>query len=208
VDTIGFRLKILRAQNHKTQDEIAAALNALKVKADRGTVARWENDTQEPTLPKVQALAKIYGVSTDYIIDGKDMVITPIRINVLGHVPAGVPFEAIEDIVGWEDLDPRVFNPSHEYFGLVIRGDSMYPKYMEGDTIICQRDDDAESGRDVVAYIDGYDALVKQLIKYENGNIELRPLNTVYPPRVFTPEQAEMEPVRILGFVREIRRKV
>lgn len=204
----GSRIKQLRKEKGWTQEDLIARLISVKCKITRTSISRWENNWSMPDAWPLQCLALLFGVSLDYLVDGKVNAIKPIRINVLGRVPAGVPVEAVEDIVDWEELDPRTFSPSHEYFGLLVRGDSMYPKYMEGDIIICQREDDAESGRDVVAYMDGYDALVKQLIKYDNGNIELRPLNTAHPPRVFTPEQAEREPVKILGFVREIRRKV
>lgn len=197
-------LRHLRLENNKSQEQIADLLGYKSYT----TIQKWESGVSEPPIGKLQTLSELFGVDLNTLTGDSKIAIKPIRINVLGRVPAGVPVEAVEDIVDWEELDPRTFSPSHEYFGLLVRGDSMYPKYMEGDTIICQREDDAESGRDVVAYMDGYDALVKQLIKYDNGNIELRPLNTAYPPRVFTPEQAEKEPVKILGFVREIRRKV
>lgn len=210
--SLGRRLKTLREDAKMSQEELGKIIGI-----SRSAIGMYENDQREPGLEKLNALADYFNVDLNYL-NGKSDNTTRIlsdgsynpriRINILGRVPAGVPIEAIDDIVDWEDLDPRIFSSDHEYFGLIVRGDSMYPKYMEGDTIICQRADDAESGRDVVAYVNGHEATVKQLIKHENGSLELRPINTAYPPRIYTPYQANNEPVKILGFVREIRRKV
>lgn len=46
----------------------------------------------------------------------------------------------------------------------------------------------------------------KRVIKNENGII-LQPLNSEYYPMVFTNEQIEDLPVRVIGIVEEIRRK-
>ena len=54
-------------------------------------------------------------------------------IPILGRVPAGVPVEAVQEVVGFVDVD---FPDPSEYFGLIVKGDSMYPEYLEGDTVI------------------------------------------------------------------------
>ena len=41
----------------------------------------------------------------------------------------------------------------------------MYPKYMDGDTLIIRLQPDCESGQDAVVYINGYDATLKKVIK-------------------------------------------
>lgn len=65
--TVGARLKKLREIDGRTQEEIASELSKFGLKADRATLARWENDLQTPKLAPVRALAQIYGVSMDYI---------------------------------------------------------------------------------------------------------------------------------------------
>ena len=46
----------------------------------------------------------------------------------------------------------------------------------------------------------------KRVFKNENGII-LQPLNPEYAPLVFTNEQKESLPVKVIGIVEEIRRK-
>ena len=43
----------------------------------------------------------------------------------------------------------------------------MYPKYMDGDTLIIQLQPDCESGQDAVVYINGYDATLKKVSKQQ-----------------------------------------
>lgn len=211
--SLGHRLKELRARSEKTQEEIVKLLRANGIMTNRVTLSRWENDEQEPTLNPVMTLASIYNVTVDYIISGNDDILLKkesklkaLRIPVLGHIPAGTPVDAVEDILDWEELDPRQFNPNNDYFGLMVRGDSMYPEYFDGDIIIVQQDPTPESGKDVVAYVNGYEATLKRLYKYENGSIELRAVNPNYESKKFTQSEMEETPVVIMGYVKELRR--
>ena len=80
--SLGRRLKQLRSNAEKTQQEISDMLNAIGVKATRVQIARWENNLQEPTLTPVIGLSKIYGVSADYIITGNaDNQAKPTKAN-------------------------------------------------------------------------------------------------------------------------------
>ena len=82
----------------------------------------------------------------------------------------------------------------------------MYPKYVEGDTIIVKLQPDCENGQDAVVYVNGYDATLKKVIKNEDG-IMLQPLNPEYVPKQYNYND-ERYPISILGIVVEIRRKV
>ncbi len=126
-------------------------------------------------------------------------------IPVLGRVPAGVPLEAVTDVVQTVELDARLAASGYDYFGLLVTGDSMYPEYRDGDMVILRVQATAETGDDVVAYIGGSDATLKRIAITENG-IQLRPLNTVYPTRSFTRQEVVSLPVTIAGVVVEQRR--
>ncbi len=127
------------------------------------------------------------------------------RIPVLGRVPAGVPIEAITDVVEELELDNRLSTSGYDYFGLLVTGDSMYPEYRDGDVVILRVQSTAETGDDVVAYIGGSDATLKRLTVTENG-IQLRPLNPDYAARSFTRQEVLSLPVTIAGVVVEQRR--
>ena len=129
----------------------------------------------------------------------------PRRIPVLGRVPAGVPLEAITDIVDEVELDARHVDSGYDYFGLLVTGDSMFPEYREGDVVIVRAQSTAETGDDVVAYIGGSDATLKRIAVLDDG-IQLRPINPSYPVRSFTRQEILALPVTIGGIVTEQRR--
>lgn len=126
-------------------------------------------------------------------------------INVLGRVAAGIPIEAITDIIDTEEISQDLAKTG-EFFGLQIHGDSMEPRMYEGDVVIVRQQDDAESGDIVIAMVNGYDATCKRLMKYAGG-ISLISLNSKYDPMMFTNQEIEEKPVRIIGKVVELRGK-
>lgn len=127
-------------------------------------------------------------------------------VFVYGAIPAGVPMECIEDIIDTEEIPADMLRGGKQYFGLKVKGNSMEPDYLDGDTLILEKADDCESGDDCVVMVNGNDGTFKRVIKNENGII-LQPLNSEYYPMVFTNEQIENLPVKIIGIVEEIRRK-
>lgn len=130
------------------------------------------------------------------------------RIPILGNVAAGIPIEAIEDIIDWEEIPESMCAGGKEYFGLQVKGDSMYPDYLEGDTVIVRKTPCCDSGDVCVVYVNGYDATLKQLRLGDDGSVTLLPRNPAYPPRTYTKEEVQSLPVSIAGVVVELRRKV
>lgn len=126
-------------------------------------------------------------------------------INVLGRVAAGIPIEAVEDIIDTEEITEEMA-ATGEFFGLQIHGDSMEPKFSEGDVVIVRRQDDADTGDIVIAMVNGDDATCKRLRKYRDG-IELISNNPSYEPMFFSNEEIMSKPVRIIGRVMELRAK-
>lgn len=61
------RLRELRAERGVGQVELAARLGVSK-----GVISLWENGKREPTLGNIVALAKYFGVSSDYLIGLND----------------------------------------------------------------------------------------------------------------------------------------
>ena len=127
-------------------------------------------------------------------------------VFVYGTIPAGIPMECIEDIIDTEEIPSSMLKGGKQYFGLKVKGDSMYPEYLDGDTLILLKQDDCESGDDAVVMVNGNDGTFKRVFKNENGII-LQPLNSNYQPMIYTNEQIENLPIRIIGVVDEIRRK-
>lgn len=208
MNTLGIRIRKRREELGLSQAELAKKLG-YKSRSSINKIEIGDNDLPQS---KIVVFARALDVTPSFLMgwDADKEIsknLKAIRVPVLGRIPAGVPIDAIEDILDWEELDPQQFNPDHEYFGLVVRGDSMYPEYLDGDIIIVQQTENAECGKDVVAYVNGFEATLKRLYRYENGSLELRPVNPAYESKKYTPEEINTEPVVIRGIVKELRRK-
>ena len=128
------------------------------------------------------------------------------KVPVLGRIIAGIPLEAINDIIDYEEI-PKAMARLGEYFGLQVRGNSMEPRIKEDDVVIVRKQSDIENGDIAVVLINGYDATLKKVTKQENG-IMLTAYNPeAYPPKFYTNEEIINLPVEILGKVIELRAK-
>lgn len=199
-------IKYLRTQRNMLQSDLAEALG-YKSKA---TICRWENGETYPRARQQEQLSKLFDVSIDDLMHADlqrpTKAPSAVRIPILGRVPAGIPIEAITDVEGWEEIPQAMTTGGREYFALRVTGDSMIPKYVDGDIIIVRIQPDCDSGQDCVAYVNGYDATLKRIIKRE-GLVILQPINPKYEPLIYAADDP-VNPVTIAGVVVEIRRKV
>lgn len=113
----------------------------------------------------------------------------------------GIPNEMIDNIIDTEDITD--FSEDKEYFALKVKGDSMEPTFYENDIIICEKCDDIESGQIGVIVINNDEAILKKIIKAQNGII-LYSLNPKYEPLVFS----NNDNIKVIAKIIEIRRKL
>lgn len=202
-------IRYLRKKNGWSQDYIAEKLGYKSYT----TIQKWEMGTSEPPLKKVKELANLFRVDIDDLTNSdlespRPSVISDkkgVTINVLGRVAAGIPIEAVEEIIDTEEITEELARTG-KFFGLKIKGDSMEPRICEGDVVIVRQQEDAESGDLVIALVNGSDATCKRLQKYRDG-IALIPNNPIYEPLRFTNQEIAERPVRIIGKVVENRQK-
>jgi len=162
----------------------------------------WYSGRSYPNRSNMEKVANALGVSEDNLRKNPNN-----RIPVLGRIPAGVPIEAIEEILDYEEISEDMLKGDKEYFALKISGDSMYPEYLDGDVVIFEKNNDCENGNKCAVLVNGNDATFKKVTKNDNGII-LQPLNPKYDAIQFTNEEIISIPVRIIGIAKEIRRKV
>lgn len=185
------------------------------MKISQGTLSNWETERTQPDTASLKKIAQYFNVSIDYLLGRTDAAepanVEPanigsksVTINIYGSVPAGTPIEAISEIIGTAEIPSEWTRNGKEYFGLKVKGDSMYPKYMDGDIIIVRMQSTCESGQDCVVYVNGYEATLKRVIFLGDGGVQLKPFNPSYPPKTYYEDD---EPVTIAGVVVEIRRK-
>lgn len=201
------RIKELRAMHEMKQSDLA-----MRLKVKQNTISNWENNRTEPDAESLHKISEIFGVSIDYILGSSQVLGSSsggvLRVPVLGSVPAGIPIEAIEDIVDWEEIPASMCSGGKEYFALSVKGDSMWPDYLPGDIVILRKSERCDSGDVCVVYVNGFDATLKQVKLAEDGSVTLQPRNPAYPPRTYSPEEVSELPVSIAGVVVELRRKI
>ena len=205
---VGNLIKNKRLEKNMTLEELGNLVGVGK-----STVRKWENGMiQNMRRDKIEKLAKALGVSPLDIL-GQPQLVPKERpaaftIPVLGRVAAGIPIEAVEDVVDYEELSSNIFKDSPKnYFGLQVKGNSMEPRICNGDYVIVHKQEDAETDDTVIAMVNGSDAVCKRLKKYADS-IALVSLNPAYEPMLFTREQIDSLPVRIIGKVVELRGKL
>lgn len=189
---------------YRMRENLSQAQLAKRLGLSASTISMYEVGKRQPDFEKEELIADFFNVDLN-TLRGKDVEAESKcrRIPVYGRVAAGIPIEAVENIMDYEEIP---ISWKGEYAALKVKGDSMAPRILEGDVIIVHLQDDAESGDIVVALINGQDATVKRLIKYANG-IMLQALNPAYEPINFTSENMEEIPVTIWGKVVENRQK-
>lgn len=184
------------------------------------TLTDWINGNNYPHINKIAQLADFFKCKKSDLIEDivwdnntrlADLKKDVVRVPLLGCIPAGIPLEAIEDqyTIDYEEIPADWLNGGKEYFALRITGDSMEPKYSDGDVVVFLRTLDflSLSGKDCCVRINGSDATFKRITIKENG-IMLSPLNldnsTGFLPKLFTWEEIETLPVEILGVAKKL----
>lgn len=209
VDTIANRIRIALDMRGMKQADLVE-----KTKIGKSSISTYISGAYEPKQKNIYRIASALNVDEAWLM-GFDVPMNRknisleaskgIKIPVLGKVPAGVPIDAVEDIIDYEEI-PEEMAKDGEFFGLQIKGDSMEPRICAGDVVIVRKQDDAESGDLVIAMINGNEATCKRLMKYKNG-IRLMPNNPAYEPLYFSNKEIEEKPVKIIGKVVENRQK-
>lgn len=199
-------LKYYMELNNKDRNDLARDLDIPYT-----TITSWLKAEFYPRIDKIEMLANYFEIKKSDLVEKKEnnsnSSPSSAIVLVYGTIPAGVPMECIEDIIDTEEIPASMLRGNKQYFGLKVKGNSMFPTYLNSDTVIFEKVDDCESGQDCVVMVNGNDGTFKRVLKNETGII-LQPLNSDYAPLVFTNEQINDLPVKIIGIAREIRRKL
>ena len=198
-------IKRLREEKGMSQDTLAK----LTGYTDRSSITKIEKGQVDLQQSKIELFAQALGTSSRELVgwpeNNSHSNNNAVTIKVLGRVAAGIPIEAVTDIIDTEEITEEL-SKTGNFFGLQIHGNSMEPRMCEGDVVIVRQQDDAESGDIVIAMINGDDATCKRLRKYRDG-IELISNNPAYAPMFFSNEEILSKPVKIIGKVVELRGK-
>jgi repressor LexA len=196
-------------QHLLNEKNISAKQMLEDLKLAKNAMSEWKSERIKPSIDTLQKISEYFNVSTDYLLTGKDPIKKPTKgvwIPVMGEIAAGIPLEAITNIIDYEEITKKPSDKS-EYFGLKVKGDSMFPYYLTGDVVIVKKQPDVETGQVAIVLVDGENATVKKINKTDKG-IMLIPLNTNYEAVFYSNEEIISLPITIIGVVVELRRKI
>ena len=201
---MSLRLKQLRTKAGLTQKQLSSKLGVAQ-----NTLSYWEQGRYDIDNESLLRLSSLFNVSVDYLLGKSDIPTAPkkgVKIPVLGRVVAGIPIEAIEDVLDYEEISEDM--AAHgEYFALQVVGKSMEPKFSEGDVVIVKRQPDVDSGDIAIVLINGGEATIKKVKKLPDGIMLIASNTAVYEPTFYSKKEINDLPVVILGKVVELRAK-
>lgn len=194
------KIKKLRLAQGYSQQELADLLNI-----SHGTVGHWENGRREPSNQALMQLSHIFNVSIDYLLDKEElseeelrsrMIVMNDLVKVYGRIPAGVPFEAIENVVD-EIPIPKWLAKKKDLFGLLIVGESMNKILPNGVVGVFQKTSSIENGEIGAILVNGYDATVKRFYKLTDSYLlEPQSFSDEFKPQIIKEGEEE---VRVIG---------
>lgn len=194
-------LRAARKAKGMTQTEVAKIIGLTQ-----SAYSDWERGETKIDSQSLKKLAALFETSVDYLLGDTPSGRRGVPIPVLGDVAAGIPIEAVQDIVDYEEIDAAMA-ATGDFFGLRIKGASMEPRIREGDVVIVRKQEDADTGDTAVVLVNGDSATVKRIKKEPDGGLWLLPNNPAYDPQHFSPAEVAETPVRIIGRVVELRGK-
>ena len=183
----------------------------------KSKISQYVRGDHAPKLETVYLLAKALEVEEAWLMgydvpmeatnrpSGATSVNDTFRIPLLGRVAAGAPLFDEGNVIGEVLVDPALVRGETGLFALKVKGDSMSPKILDGDTLIVREQPDADNGEIVIVTVNGDEGTCKKIQRYPD-TLALVSLNPVYEPIVFTWEEVEQLPVRIVGKVIQSRR--
>ncbi len=147
---------------------------------------------RDPSKPRALELL-------DKAADAVKAVVGPTGLPLIGHVAAGQPILAEENVEDYVPV-PAIAGGDEGEYVLRVRGDSMKNVgIMEGDFVVVRPQDTAADGEIVVALV-GEEATVKRFYK-EADHVRLQPENDELEP-------IRSRDVRVLGRVVGVFRRV
>lgn len=203
------RIKMLREKCGMSQQELAEKVGFKTASA----VNKIELGLRDLNQTKIMAFAKALHTTPAYLmgwdeereIQSDRQKRKGVKIPVLGHVVAGIQIDAVEEILDYEEISPEMARQG-EFFALQVKGDSMEPKFSDGDVVIVRKQEDVDSGDIAIILVNGDEATIKKVQKFDGG-INLVPTNSAYPVLTYTNKEIEQLPVRVIGKVVELRAK-
>ena len=140
--------------------------------------------------------ARMAGGPRRAVGDGESAVNVPL----VGRIAAGTPIEALQNKVGDVPVPGGMIGRG-DHYALEVTGDSMINAgILDGDTVIIQEADAAQTGEIVVALVDNQEATLKRL-RRRGDSIALEAANPAYETRLYGADRVRIQG-KLVGLIR------
>lgn len=204
--TLGERIKSARINRGMTQEELGKLVGVQRAainKYETGVVVNLKRSM-------IANLAQALDVDPTWLLgmteSGDPMpanLFTPKfdTVPIIGTIACGSPILAQENIEG------RVTKSDHipADFALWCKGDSMAPRFLNGDLVFIRQQPDVDDGQIAAVLIEN-EATLKHVYRTQN-QLTLVAENPSFPPLIYT-DPVELQQIRILGLVTGYQRAV
>jgi repressor LexA len=123
-----------------------------------------------------------------------------VNVPLVGRIAAGTPIEALQNKLA--DIPvPGGMIGRGDHYALEVTGDSMINAgILDGDTVIIQEADSANTGEIVVALVDDSEATLKRL-RRRGDSIALEAANPAYETRLYGADRVKVQG-KLVGLIR------
>ena len=122
-------------------------------------------------------------------------------VPLVGRIAAGTPIEALQNKIGEVPVPLGMVERGGSHYALEVTGDSMLNAgILDGDTVIIQQADSANTGDIVVALVDEQEATLKRL-RRRGDSIALEAANPAYETRLYGADRVRVQG-KLVGLIR------
>lgn len=156
----GNRLKQLRKNNNKTQEDISKILGI-----SRGAYSHIENGRNEPDMETIVKLANIFGVSTDYLLGRSNNGFID---TIAAHIDSNATEEEMEEILAYIEEKRKEYANEEEIdiTDITAKKDADVAKFVEENpdfkAVAARVMDDEEAVKAVKTFIEYYEQQKKK----------------------------------------------
>jgi repressor LexA len=123
-----------------------------------------------------------------------------VNVPLVGRIAAGTPIEALQNKLGDLPVPSGMIGRGNHY-ALEVTGDSMINAgILDGDTVIIQEADSANTGEIIVALVDNEEATLKRL-RRRGDSIALEAANPAYETRLYGADRVKVQG-KLVGLIR------
>ena len=204
---IGNYIKELRTSKGLSQEELGKILGV-----QRAAVYKWEaGKVQNLKRETIKKLAEYFNVSPANFVelDSPEVAGVYVEFPVIGEVAAGYDKIAIEDWTGDKIQVPQSYlkgKSKDDFFVLQVKGDSMYPLYIDGDKVLILKQNAVDYNGQVAVVIYNNDSGTIKKIEQRKNAVHLIPINPQYQPIELN--GVEIEELHILGIPKLLIREI